>query len=361
MLFDCKEPTLRAPALSYLPEDPQHYRPGIGLIGCGGITRNHLKAYRKAGYRVVALCDVDRGRAESRRKEFYPDASVHADYVDLLRLDDVQVCDITTHPPERPAIVAAAIQAGKHVLSQKPFVLDLDEGLRLVEMAERRGVTLAVNQNARWAPHFAYLREAVAANLLGPLGSAHFSVHWDHQTAVRGSVFEQVEHLILYDYAIHWFDMINCLLGDRTPQSVVASAAAARWQTMMPPLLAQAMVQYPDAQASLVFDAATRFGPQDRTYVTGRDGTIVSLGPDNKRQVLSLYTSGGIARPELQGSWFPDGFHGTMGELLCSIEQGRTPSIDARRNLDSLALCFAAVASSQRGEPVKPWSVRRID
>src|SRR4029079_17535866 len=60
------------------------------------------------------------------------------------------------------------------------------------------------------------------------------------------------------------------------------------------------------------------------------------------------------------GSWFPDGFHGTMGELLSAIEEKREPTNSARNNLDSLALCFAAVASADRGEPVVPGSVRTL-
>ena len=68
----------------------------------------------------------------------------------------------------------------------------------------------------------------------------------------------------------------------------------------------------------------------------------------------------GIVRPKLKGSWFPDGFHGTMGELLCAIEEKREPTHSARNNLASLALCFAAVASAERGEPVVPGSVRRL-
>jgi len=49
-----------------------------------------------------------------------------------------------------------------------------------------------------------------------------------------------------------------------------------------------------------------------------------------------------------------------MGELLCSIEEDRTPSIDARDNLISLALCFAAVASSETHQPVVPGTIRRL-
>ena len=131
----------------------------------------------------------------------------------LLARDDVEVVDITTHPPERPPLVEAALRAGKHVLSQKPFVLDLDVGERLADLADKMGVKLAVNQNARWAPHFSYIREAVRAGLLGTIDAVHCDVHWDHSW-VKGGPFEDVDHLILYDFAIHWFDFLTTLMGD---------------------------------------------------------------------------------------------------------------------------------------------------
>lgn len=354
------DPHLGFPSIEYLPRDPQTYRPAIGLIGCGGITKDHLTAYRSAGYNVVALCDIDAERADLRRREYFPEATVFQDYRDLLNVAEIEVVDIATHPPSRPPIIQAALEAKKHVLSQKPFVLDLDMGEQLVSVAEQNGVKLAVNQNGRWAPHFSYLRGAVDAGYLGAVSTAHLSVHWDH-TWVTGTEFENVRHLILYDYAIHWFDMIECLFADRDAKSVYATAVHSQSQTMMPPLLAQAMVQFDDAQASLAFDADTKFGSQDRTYVTGSAGTFYSVGPGNKVQTVTLSLGDDYSiQPHLKGSWFPDGFHGTMGELLCSIEEDRTPSIDARRNLRSLALCFAAVASAERGEPVIPGSIRRL-
>ena len=113
------------------------------------------------------MCDIAIDRARERRDEFYPDAVATDNIDDVLSRDDIEVVDITTHPPERPPIVEAALRARKHVLSQKPFVLDLDVGQRLVDLADEMGVKLAVNQNARWAPHFSYIREAVRAGLLG--------------------------------------------------------------------------------------------------------------------------------------------------------------------------------------------------
>ena len=112
-----------APRLDYKPPRPRAYDPGIGLIGCGGITESHLKAYRAAGWRVQALCDVNPEKARARRDAFYPGADVLTDYRELLRRDDVQVVDIATHPRERVGIIRDALEAGRHVLSQKPFVI----------------------------------------------------------------------------------------------------------------------------------------------------------------------------------------------------------------------------------------------
>jgi predicted dehydrogenase len=352
-------PKIAAPMLPYRPRDPKRYRPAIGLIGCGGISKWHLAAYRNAGYNVVALCDIDRARAEMRRQEFYPDALATDDPATLLSRDEIEVVDITTHPPQRPPLIEAALRARKHVLSQKPFVLDLDEGQRLIDLADRLGVKLAVNQNARWAPHFSYIREAVRAGILGTVDAVHCDVHWDHSW-VKGTVFETVRHIILYDFGIHWFDFLATIMQGMQPHRVYASMARSATQSVAPPLLAQAMIDYESVQATLIFDGFTRFHRMDRTLVVGSKGAIRSEGPTTEMQRVELVTAEGIARPRLRGTWFPDGFHGTMAELLSAISENREPSHSARNNLGSLALCFAAVASAERGEPIKPGSVRQL-
>jgi predicted dehydrogenase len=357
-----KEAALRriaAPVLPYEPRDPKRYRPGIGLIGCGGISQQHLTAYKRAGYRVVALCDIDESRAQKRREEFYPRAGVYRDFRELLKRQDIEVVDVATHPEVRAGQVKEALRAGKHVLSQKPFVLDLDEGRRLVDLAERKGLRLAVNQNGRWAPHFSYMRQAVARGLIGDVIGAHLAVHWNHDWTAA-TPFNNVHHLILYDFAIHWFDILSCFMQGRKAKRVYAGLARAPGQRAKPPLLGQAIVEYDGAQASLGFDGFAQFGPRDTTYLAGTAGSLISEGPSLMRQKVTIHTERGYGSPKLRGAWFPDGFHGTMGELLCAIEEKREPFNSARNNLASLELCFAALKSADTGQPQHPGSVRAV-
>lgn len=350
--------THQLPDLPYQPRQPNIFKPQIGVIGCGGIIKHHLEAYRDAGWDVVALCDPIRERCDAA-KAFFPNAKCFADYRDLLKLPNIDVVDIATHPPIRADLIRQSLLAGKHVLSQKPFVTDLDLGDELVQLAERCNRKLAVNQNGRWSPHFSFARHAVAAGWIGTTFGAHLSVHWDH-TWVKGTAFEDVKHLVLYDFAIHWFDMLRCLLPTCTPRSVYASTTAAPRQSIAPKLLGQAVIEWDQGQSTLAFDAALPHGQQDRMFVSGTDGSIYSVGESYQSQTLSIQTAQGTWQPKLQGKWFSDGFRGTMGELLCSIEEDRIPSIDARDNLISLALCFAAVASSELQQPVVPGTIRRL-
>jgi len=339
-----------APALDYRPRDPRAYRPAIGVIGCGGISAQHLNAYRHAGYHVAALCDRHEGRARARRDEFFPEARVSADYRELLARPEIEVVDVATHPADRVPVIEAAIDAGKHVLSQKPFALDLDVGARWVERAARAGVKLAVNQNGRWAPHFGYIREAIRAGLIGEVVTADFAVHWDHGWVV-GTPFEEIEHLVLSDFAIHWFDLAACFFGGRAARRVYAAVGRAPGQRARPPMLARAVIEFDGGQAALGFNATVVHGQEDRTLVAGTAGTIASVGPSLSEQHVTLSTAEGYARPRLEGTWFREGFHGAMGELLCAIEEGREPSNGARENLRSLALVFAAIESARDGEP----------
>lgn len=348
------------PALDWRPPEPERRDRGIGLVGCGAITASHLNAYRAAGFHVVALCNPTREKAEARRDEAFPEATVHADHRALLDNPRVEVVDVATHPDVRTPILEDCLDAGKHVLSQKPFVTDLDEGERLCARAEAAGVRLAVNQNGRWAPHHAWMRAAVRAGLVGEPRELRYVVQWDHSW-VAGTKFDETEHLLLFDFGVHWFDAVAQLVGDRPVRGVTATVRPVEGQRTRQPMLGMADIDLGDAHARLLFHGAWAGAPSDVSVVDGPEGRLVSEGPDLNEQLVLLERGAEVHQPELEGRWFDDGFRGTMGELLCAIEEDREPSNGARDNLRTLALAFAAAASSvEGGAPRVPGEVSRI-
>lgn len=352
-------PQIAAPDVPYRPPAPKAYRPNIGMIGTGGISTSHLDAYRKAGWTVAALWNRTRSKAEAKAADYFPKARIDDSWQGLLADPQIDVVDITLHPDHRAPIIRAALEAGKHVLSQKPFVTDLDLGEDLVKLAQDKGLKLAVNQNGRWAPHKAFMRESVRAGLIGEVLSAHIAVHWNHGWTA-GTPFDAIEDLVLYDFGVHWFDFIASMVGERA-QSVFATAARGAGQANKVPLLAQALVRLDSGQASLVFDGGVPYGPRDTTFIGGTQGSLQSDGVDLSSQSVTLTTADGIARPALEGTWFNDGFAGTMGELLCAIEEDREPSNGGQENLRSLAMAFAAVRSRRTGKEVTIGQARKLE
>lgn len=347
-----------APELSYRPPAPQCYAPRIGVLGTGGIVPSHLDAYRTAGWTVAALWNRTKSTAEERAAAFYPDARITDDWRDIVDDPDIDVIDATLHPEHRVPMVEAALRAGKHVLSQKPFAEDLDTAERLVRIARENGVKLAVNQNGRWAPHFAWMREAVRTGLIGDVLTAHLAVHWDHSWTA-GTAFDDIEDLVLFDFGIHWFDFLSSILGDRA-EAVVATTARAVGQKNKVPLLAQALIRVDGGQASLALDGATATGARDTCVICGTRGILTSDGPDLGHQTVTLTIERGISRPRLEGTWFNDGFRGAMGELLAAIEEDREPLNSAAGNLASLAMAFAAVGSARTGREVGIGEARSL-
>jgi predicted dehydrogenase len=344
---------VEAPALSYGVASLK-WRPKLGLIGAGGISEYHLRAYRELGLEVAAIVNPTVAKAEARRDEFFPGAAVYGEAGRVWGRRDIEVVDIACHPEERVGLIEGALRAGKHVLSQKPFVEDLGEGERLCGLAEELGLVLAVNQNGRWAPHYRYALEAVRAGVLGELGSVDMMQQWDHSWT-EGTAFEDLRHLVLYDFGIHWFDLARAFAeaaGKRLGR-VYAGVGRLGYQRARAPFLAHAVMEGEGIQVRIGFNAGTRYGQRDQLVVAGELGTVRSGGGGLNVHQLRLWTAAGEARPELEGEWFRQGFQGTMVELLNAVVEGRVPENGARANLDSLRLCRAAMDSADSGRVVE--------
>lgn len=144
-------------------------KPRGAIIGCGDISPTHLKSYEEAGIELVALCDLVRDRAEKRRTESGGCAVVYTDAAEMLareRLDLVTVAvPVASHVP----LTLMALQAGKHVLCEKPSALDAAENRAVIAAAKTAGKKMVFfSSRMRWG-HVAMAKRLIEAGRLGTI------------------------------------------------------------------------------------------------------------------------------------------------------------------------------------------------
>jgi predicted dehydrogenase len=342
--------------IRYQPSFPRDYRPGIGIIGCGGIVKSgHLPGYRRYDQRVVGVYDVRPEATEGVREQFGVE-TVFRDLDALLGNQEIEIVDIATHPDVRPALVRKALAAGKHVLAQKPFAADLQTARELVDEAERSGLKLAVNQNGRWSPAWRAASILVAEGAVGDVAAVSHLYHHNYGFTL-GTAFDEIEHFVLYDYSIHWFDITRCWLDDKT----VSAVRAREYRTPNQPTDSKAAwgawaeIDYEDGSSAMIrgVGCAATGRPSKPFWIHGAEGTIrgavIGSGPVPGEEQLELERDGTISRFQLDGTWHTEGFAGAMGELVAAISEDREPFNSARHNLLSLQMTFAACLSAEEG------------
>jgi predicted dehydrogenase len=341
--------------LEYRPAFPEGYRPGVGVIGCGGIVKlAHLAAYTAYGVDVVGVYDPAAAATQGIRERYPVVGRVFESLDDLLADPRIEIVDVATHPAERLALMQRALEAGKHVLSQKPFALDAADARDLVEDAERRGLRLAVNQNGRWAPAWRIATLLVQQGAIGDVCAVTHLYEHDFGWTV-GDWPDELEHFVIFDFSAHWIDITRCWLETKMP----LAARAVEYRSPAQPVESKApwgawiLYEYDDGSSASIRSVGTwTERPGNPFWIHGTKGTIrgsVRKGTD----FVELERGDTVTRYALDGDWMPDGFAGTLAELCSAIAEDREPFNSGRHNLLSLEMILAACRSADLdGAPV---------
>lgn len=196
----------------------------IAIIGCGGIAYHaHLTSYRKIErFDIVAVCDIIPERAEKFAAELGISA-VYTDYHDVLKIDGLQAVDICTPNYLHSVIAVDALNAGLHVLCEKPDAINPSEAEKMKQAAERNGKTLMVIRNNRFLIQSQYLKQYIADGKLGKIYAGRCG--WQRRRGVpgRGGWFTtkaQSGGGPLIDLGVHMIDLAMWLMGNPHPVAV---------------------------------------------------------------------------------------------------------------------------------------------
>jgi predicted dehydrogenase len=140
----------------------------VGVLGAGAWARGaHLPGYRRdPRCRVVAIADTEIDRARAAAQEF-DIPTVTADAHELLDRADIDMIDVCTPSHTHFELAWAALEAGKHVLCEKPVAYDYHDTMRARDLARQKGLKTKVGLTFRYSPAMRYMRELVAGGFIG--------------------------------------------------------------------------------------------------------------------------------------------------------------------------------------------------
>jgi len=201
----------------------------VGIIGVGFGARVQVPGFRTVpGCEVVALCSRRRESVEVMAKKLgVPHA--YTDYRDLLRIKDINAVSVVVPPYLHYPIVKTALEAGKHVLCEKPFVMNAAQAAELLLLARSRGLTHMIDHNKRDAPAWIAAKQAVDQGYLGRMHHVVCTGFFNRMLADRtpwGWLAEvRAGGGALGSVASHQIDGIRALFGDFAEVSANLSTA----------------------------------------------------------------------------------------------------------------------------------------
>ncbi len=329
----------------------------IVQVGMGGWGRNWTKNIVSQNRDVELVACVDTVPAilslaqqelsHLHIKHFLPSLA------EALAAIEADAVLITASLPGHVPVALEALNAGKHVLLEKPFAPSIAEAQRVIDSAAQHGRILMISQNYRYFPAVRVVQELIREGTLGPVGTVNLDFR---RYANSGSHRNyQLWQPLLVDMSIHHFDLMRMLLG----QEPVHIAC----QTWNPPW--SNFVEGAAGSATITFDGGTVLNyrgswvsttPQTNWagewHIECAGGEIIATSRGDKPDYVAIRPLGKRLRTLKLPEMPLRDRHGTLAAFVQAVRTGEEPETSGRRSLKTLALMLAAVEASVSGQPV---------
>lgn len=298
----------------------------FGLIGCGYISKKHIKALAESeGARLAAVSDLNIERMEEA-KAYYktwskrnPSPKSYEDYHDMLWNPEIDAVIISTFSGLHAEMARVALEHGKHVVLEKPMALSIRESNQLINLAKNRKKELMICHQLRFKPVIQKLKKTIEEGKIGSpyLGVASIRINrppaYYSAAAWRGKW--ESDGGMLINQGIHLIDLLQWLLGD--VKTVYGETGQGQKQTKQTEDVALGILSFQNGAKGIV-EANIVTQPNNLGYslsIFGDKGTISIEGPSLNK----------ITR------WYVDGEETDMEELNSLLNDGQE-HIDMYKN-----------------------------
>lgn len=328
----------------------------VGVIGCGSIARRrHLLEYEaNSNVEIIAVCDVVPERAEEMATQY--NAKAFVDYKDLLAtegLDAVSVClPNYLHAP----VSIDALNAGYHVLCEKPMAISKEEAENMIEAAEKNDKKLMIGHNQRFVSSHQKAKELIDSGAIGKIYS--FRTTFGHPGPEAWSIdgreswfFDKEQAFIgaLGDLGVHKSDLIRYLLGEITEVGAFVESNA-KEDTEIDDNAVCIVKTENGVIGTITASWAYVAGGDNSTVIYG-ENAILRLENDPVYSLIVQYKNGETVNYELDKIQTneEDGQTNThvIDHFVDAIIHDKEPLINGEEGMKSLAVILAAIESNK--------------
>ncbi|WP_175638682.1 Gfo/Idh/MocA family protein [Metabacillus schmidteae] len=334
----------------------------VGVIGCGSIARRrHLIEFaNNESVEIVAVCDIVETRAVEMAEKYGAMAYTH--YEEVLQLEEVDVISVCLPNDLHAPVSIAALNAGKHVLCEKPMATSRKEAEEMIETAKRNNKTLMIAHNQRFVSSHQKVKQLIESGEIGKIYS--FRTTFGHPGPEKWSIdgrnswfFDKKQAFIgaLGDLGVHKSDLIRYLLGEVAEVSAFVETSAKEDTDIDDNAVAVLKME------SGVIGTLTA----SWSYVTGGDNStviyaenaVLKLEDDPDHSLIVQYKNGEVVKYQLDKiqSNEEGGQTNThvIDHFIDAISNNKAPLITGEEGRKSLDVILAALESNETRKVVK--------
>lgn len=345
----------------------------IALIGCGRISFKHVEAFAKNSdkFRLIATCDPKQDRAESKADEYrkaIPDAAVatYADYRRMLAELKPDIVTIATESGYHPAIAIECMEAGAHVICEKPMALSTADADAMNAAAKRTGKKLAVCFQNRYNAPVQKVRAAYEAGRFGRMMHGMVQVRWNRNEGYyaeapwRGTW--KLDGGTLMNQCTHGIDLLQWMMGE---DAVRVQAATRRF---LRPIEAEdfgsAIIEFKSGAVGIIEGSADIYPTNlnETLSLFGSKGSVVIGGlAVNKMETWRFADSAAVGDTEEKvltpnekdpPTVYGFGHAALFRDFVEAVENDREPLVSGVAGKKALEIILAIYRSQKTGLPV---------
>jgi scyllo-inositol 2-dehydrogenase (NADP+) len=335
----------------------------VGIIGYGGVFnmgKLHAESCARARLQTVAVCDLDPKRVASARSELGESIRTFTDIGKMLDDSDVELCVVVTPHNTHAALSLQCLEAGRHVITEKPYTITVDEATRVIESAQKRGKMATVFHNRRWDGDFLAMKQIVDSGAIGDVFHVEcFFGGYGEPRPDWWRSYKETSGGAFYDWGAHFCDWVLNLIPHPI-ESVSGMFHKRVWHQITNEDHSEAIVRFVGGATASIQQSSIAAIGKDRFRILGTRGGIEQKTAEPKDGLRVVSFNNAVRTestvPCLPSDW--DAFYRNIADHLLLGEQLAVTPESAR---DVIAVLNLAEESAKRGGlPMRP-PYERVD